>query len=86
MKRPSLLTQGTPAFAALRWFGTVTGVVGALILALNIPVSGWGWLLFAISAAAWTVAGMVIRDHSLVVLQGTFLVVDLVGIWRWLII
>jgi len=81
-----LLTPGTPAFAALQWFGTFTGVAGALILALNIPVSGWGWVLFAVSAAAWTAAGFAIRDYSLVVLQGAFLVVDLIGIWRWLIL
>ena len=72
--------------AALKWFGTLTGVVGAAILALNIPISGWGWVLFAASALAWTVAGAVQRDASLVVLQGAFLAVDLVGIWRWLIV
>ncbi len=70
----------------LKWFGTVTGVVGASILALNIPISGWGWVLFALSALAWTIAGLAQRDTSLVVLQGAFLVVDLIGVWRWLIV
>jgi len=71
---------------ALKWLGTLTGVAGAAILALNIPISGWGWVLFAISAFAWTVAGLAQRDASLVVLQGAFLLVDLIGIWRWLIV
>ena len=70
----------------LKWTGTVTGVGGALILALNLPLSGWGWVLFAISALAWTVAGMVMREHSLVLLQGGFLAVDLLGIYRWLVV
>jgi len=70
----------------LKWFGTLTGVAGATILALNIAISGWGWVLFALSALAWTIAGMAQRDASLVVLQGAFLVVDLIGVWRWLIV
>ena len=78
-------TRGRP-MTVLKWFGTVTGVAGAMILALNIPISGWGWVLFALSALAWTIAGLVQRETSLVVLQGAFLVVDLIGIWRWLIV
>ena len=70
---------------ALKWLGTATGVAGAVVLALNLPFSGWGWTLFAVSAAAWTIAGLRMREYSLVVLQGAFLVVDLLGIYRWLI-
>lgn len=81
----AVLTPGTRAFSALKWLGTITGVLGALMLALNIPVSGWGWVLFTISSVSWTVAGLVLRDTSLVVLQGAFVAVDLLGVWRWLI-
>ena len=81
----AILTPGTRAFSALKWLGTVTGVLGALVLALNIPVSGWGWVLFTISSISWTVAGLVMRDMSLAVLQGAFVFVDLLGVWRWLI-
>lgn len=81
-----VFTQGTRSFAALRWFGTITGVAGALVLALNIPISGWGWVLFGFSSLCWTIAGAVMRDYSLVVLQLAFLIVDLIGIWRWLIV
>jgi hypothetical protein len=69
----------------LKWFGTATGLVGALVLALNLPISGWGWVLFAVSSASWTAAGLLMRETSLVLLQGGFLVVDLIGVWRWLI-
>jgi hypothetical protein len=56
------------------------------VLALNIPVSGWGWVLFCVSSLCWTIAGAVMRDYSLVVLQSAFLVVDIIGVWRWLIV
>lgn len=69
----------------LKWLGTATGLAGALVLALNLPVSGWGWVLFVVSSTSWTVAGALMREPSLVLLQGGFLAVDLVGVWRWLI-
>jgi hypothetical protein len=78
-------SPAAPLLSALKWFGTITGIVGAGILALNLPISGWGWILFALSSASWTVAGLVMREWSLTLLQGGFLAVDLVGIWRWLI-
>lgn len=74
-----------PLLSAVKWFGTLTGLAGAAILALNIPISGWGWVLFALSSVSWTAAGLAMRDWSLALLQGGFLIVDLVGIWRWLI-
>ncbi|MHA1107978.1 MAG: hypothetical protein ACTSQV_02550, partial [Alphaproteobacteria bacterium] len=61
---------------AFKWAGTFTGLVGAFILAVNLPLSGWGWVLFAVSALAWTIAGIVMREWSLVLLQGGFLIVD----------
>lgn len=85
-RRVAILTPGTPAFAAIKWIGTTTGVLGALVLALNIPLSGWGWALFLASSLAWTFAGAVMKDMSLVILQFAFVVVDTIGIWRWLIV
>ncbi len=82
----AVLTPGTAAFSAVKWVGTTTGVLGALILALNIPLSGWGWTLFLISSLSWTFAGVVMKDMSLAVLQFAFVVVDIIGVWRWLIV
>ena len=82
----AVLTPGTTAFSAVKWVGTTTGVLGALILALNIPLSGWGWTLFLISSLSWTFAGVVMKDMSLAVLQFAFVVVDIIGVWRWLIV
>ena len=82
----AILEQGSTSFSILKWFGTATGVIGALVLAVNLPISGWGWVLFGVSSLCWTIAGAVMRDYSLVVLQSAFLIVDIIGIWRWLII
>ena len=48
--------------------------------------SGWGWTLFLLSSLSWTFAALVMKDMSLAVLQFAFVVVDLIGVWRWLIV
>jgi len=35
------------------WFGSVSGLLGSLLLALNNDYSGWGFVAFLISNAAW---------------------------------
>ena len=71
--------------AVLKWIGTATGIAGATVIALNLPFSGWGFVLFLISSVSWTIAGLRMRENSLVVLQGAFTAINLLGIYRWLI-
>ncbi len=74
-----------PLLTFLKWLGTALGVVGALVIALNIPISGWGFVAFLISSVSWTIAGVLMKEPSIVILQATFTVVNLIGIYRWLI-
>ncbi|WP_130472385.1 nicotinamide mononucleotide transporter [Candidatus Magnetaquicoccus inordinatus] len=68
----------------LKWIGTTTGVVGALLVAMNIPQSGYGFLLFLVSSISWFIAAYRMREISLMILQAVFTVINLVGVWRWL--
>ncbi len=70
----------------LKWIGTGTGVAGAILIALNIGAVGIGFVLFTISSSLWTYAGWAHREMSLVVLQGVFLVIDVVGVYNWLVV
>ena len=72
--------------AWLKWIGTATGILGALWIASNIPTSCWGYVLFTLSSICWTLAGGRMRELSLVLLHSVFLVINLVGIYRWLIV
>ena len=74
-----------PLLTFLKWFGTALGVCGALVIALNIPISGWGFVAFLISSVSWTIAGVLMKEPSIVILQVTFTAVNLIGIYRWLI-
>jgi hypothetical protein len=74
------------AMTAIKWIGSALAIVGALVIALNLPFSGWGFVAFLISSVIWTIAGIMMKEPSLVVLQGTFVIINLIGIYRWLIV
>ena len=72
---------------ALKWLGTVAGIAGALLIALNVggTIVGIGFIFFAVSAAAWVVAGWRMGEPALVAMHAAFLAINLLGIWRWLV-
>jgi hypothetical protein len=74
------------SLATLKWVGTAFGIAGAVIIALNLPFSGWGFCLFLGSSFAWTVVGVRMRENSLVALNSVFTVINLLGVYRWLIV
>lgn len=70
--------------AAIGWFGSITGLLGSLLLALNTSFSGWGFVVFLLSNAAWMTHGIRTKTWSMVVMQLGFTVTSLIGVWRWL--
>ena len=72
---------------ALKWLGTVAGIAGPLLVALNVggTIVGIGFVFFAVSAASWVVAGWRMGEPSPVAMHGVFLAINLLGIWRWLV-
>ena len=69
-----------------KWTGTLAGIAGAILVALNLDVSGYGFLLFLASSLLWCAAGIAQRDDSLILLQATFVVINIIGIYRWLVV
>lgn len=70
---------------ALGWIGTALGIAGALLLALNIPASPWGFVLFTLSSSILVWSAERRRLLDMMVLQGFFLVINLIGVWQWLL-
>jgi hypothetical protein len=68
----------------LKWIGTGSGALGALLIALNIPESGWAFAFFLVSSIAWFIAGLQMRDRALWMLNLVFIGIDTLGIVRWL--
>ena len=59
--------------------------MGALLIAMNVGAVHWGFVLFLVSSTIWAWAGYQQRDWSLTSLQGAFVLINLIGLWRWLV-
>lgn len=68
----------------LEWTGAALGLAGAGLLALNLRVSGYGWLFFLASNAAWIAYGLKMSAYGLVAMQAGFTATSLLGAYRWL--
>jgi hypothetical protein len=73
------------AMRIAKWSGTVAGACGATVIAPNLGIVGYGFLLFLVSSLLWTVVGFAQREPSSVVLQGAFTAINVVGMYRWLL-
>lgn len=70
----------------LEWVGTIAGIAGAGLMASRTSVSGWAypvWLVSSLSLSAFALLG---GFYGLLLLQGVFSFINLLGIYRWLII
>lgn len=74
----------TAFLAPAKWIGTTAGVSGAVLIALNLNVVVYGFVLFLVSSILWAWVGWMHRETSLVVLQGAFTAINVFGICRWI--
>ena len=70
----------------LKWVGTLPAIGAALLIAMNLSVSGYGYLALPFSGFCWIIVAWSARDASLLLLNVMFLVIDAIGIYRWLLI
>ena len=73
--------------AALKWFAAGSGMIAATIVALDIGKrdTGWGMVLFCLSAVAWIAGGVLTKDWALGTQNVVLLVIDCIGVWRYLL-
>lgn len=69
----------------LEWGGSVWGLLGAGLLALNNEYSGWGFVAFLVSNGHWIGFSLLSRIKGLLIMQIGFTITSLIGIWRWLV-
>lgn len=65
--------------------GSALGLLGALLLALNGPHAGWGFVAFLVSNVCWLAFGAVHGHWFLCAQQLGYLVLSVVGIRNWLL-
>lgn len=61
------------------------GIQGSLLLALAIPESKWGYLLFLIGSIAGVQVGRMTKIKSLTILNFYFTIVNGIGVYRWIL-
>lgn len=67
------------------WLGSLTGLLGAGLLATNSGIAGYGFVAFLLSNACWMWVGMRRQMPAMLVMQAGFTATSLLGIYRWLL-
>lgn len=68
------------------WLAPVATMIAAMMTASNIGarVTGWGFVVFTLGSIAWTIVGLGSGQTSLIAANGFLILVNLLGVWRWL--
>ncbi|QDZ06785.1 PRC-barrel domain containing protein [Sphingomonas panacisoli] len=68
------------------WLALAATSIAAVMTAANLGprVTGWGFVIFTVGAAAWIAIGLATHQSQLLYSNCFLAVVDLIGIWRWL--
>jgi len=68
----------------IEWSGSGLGLIGAFVLALNLPISGYGFVAFLASNCCWVAWGLRKRAYGLLTMQAGFTITSVLGIVRWI--
>ena len=80
-----MATQTSTFVNAVEWFGTVTGIGGALVVSSNIGYVGFGYIVFLISALSILYVAYILERWGLFTMSIGYTLINLWGIWRWLV-
>lgn len=64
----------------LSWFGTVASILGAFLMAFGIVLMGY--IFFTLGSISWLIVGFKRKDNSLITLNGTFFLANIIGLTR----
>jgi len=68
----------------IEWLGSLTGLAGAFLLALNTEISGYGFVMFLLSNVCWIAFALKTRTFGLLTMQAGFTATSVLGMARWL--
>jgi len=67
----------------LAWIGTIASILGSFLVAFGLM--NWGYLCFITGTISWLIIAIMRRDKALGVLNGAFLIANIIGIVRYVI-
>lgn len=70
----------------LKYSSSFFAILGGILLASNTSISGYGFVLLAISSSQMLIASLLSADLTMVFYSGgIFVFVDCIGIYRWIL-
>lgn len=68
------------------WVAPAATMIAAMMTAANLGtrVTGWGFAVFVVGSIAWSIVGLSSGQTNLLLSNAFLLVVNIVGVWRWL--
>ena len=70
------------------WIGTGLTIIAALMVSLDLGrrITGYGFLLFAISSLFWLTVARQDGQLGLWLTNAVLFCINLIGVWRWLVL
>ena len=74
--------------SAIQWFSTGAAMIAAVVVAARFTprITGYGFVVFTASSLGWIAAGAMTGMSSLVVQNVVLTVINMVGVYRWLVV
>jgi hypothetical protein len=71
----------------VKWTASISGMIAACAVAADLGrrVTGWGFVLFLLSSAAWITVGLLDEEAALSTQNAVLFVINVVGVYRYLI-
>jgi nicotinamide riboside transporter PnuC len=67
----------------MKWIGTIASIIGSFLVAMTF--AGIGYIFFLIGSGAWLYVAIKSKDYPLLILNLTFFVANIIGIWNYVI-
>jgi hypothetical protein len=64
----------------ISWLGTIASIIGAFVVATKLFFIGY--CFFMVGSVSWLIVGIVRKDKSLIVLNGTFFIANILGFFN----
>ena len=64
-------------------WGTILGIIAAILLSVNISISPYSFILFGVSSILWFIYAYRIREYPLMWMNVAYFVIDSFAVYRW---
>jgi nicotinamide riboside transporter PnuC len=69
----------------ITWLGSIFGIIGSLLLALNFDLSKYGYVFFLLSGIFLAIIFTKEKNYAMILQQSIFTIINSIGIYNWII-